>query len=458
MEQNKTSSKSYFSQKVLRHVGKSLFKYASFVLFSTSMAVQAADSPSEKLLSLHNLLKNKEYSEAFSLSKVLLEEHGGEPIFDFYAGTAAYHSGHFQEAMFAFERVMFNRPAHMQARLLLAFSYFRVKNYGAAKVELNGLLKKSDQIEPKNIKRIKDYLAQIKESEQKAIRDSSFKVSLGVGYDSNVNSGTATDSIFFPSLGDFIIITEGVEKEDALADVSLTYRLQEKLSQKSSYTLQANFSHLYHQDNSEFDRSVMNFSGGYTGMWQSMKYNVTGYVQPMLLNDKFYRTAYGLMTDGSWQLGDKWLWTLGLNTAHINNNTQDTQDMRRVGISTKITYLDTHPQILEIFFTDDDADKKEGEHNGKDYYGFAYTYLLLYSNQLNFALRLNADKVEYDKIHPTFLDIRKDDTVSATLTTNYQFNTEWQFSTMLRYSDKNSNLEIYEYDRAEFKLSASRIF
>lgn len=202
----------------------------------------------------------------------------------------------------------------------------------------------------------------------------------------------------------------------------------------------------------------MNVSGTYTGMWHSMKYNVTGYVQPMLLNDKFYRTAYGLMTDGSWQLGDKWLWTLGLNTAHINNNTQDTQDMRRVGISTKITYLDTHPQILEVFYTDDDAVKKAGEHNGKDYFGFAYTYLFLYSNKLNFALRLNADKVEYDKTHPTFLDIRKDDTVSATLTTNYQFNSEWQFSTMLRYSDKNSNLEIYEYDRAEFKFSASRIF
>lgn len=462
MKQNKTSLYAMLTIP-LQAVNKRLLingLLASFgaSLFCTSLYVQAITSPSEQLLSLHNLIENKQYSEAYALSKGLLEEYGGEPEFDFYAGRAAYHSNHHQEAVFAFERVMINRPKHLQARLLLAFSYFKVKNYGAAKVELNWFLRRAKQIKDEDLSRIRDYLTQIEEFEQKSIRYSSFEITTGVGYDSNVNSGTDTDQIFFPSLGDFIVITDGVEKEDTILDVSLTYKLREKLSQKSSYTLQANLSQLAHEENSELDRSVMNLTGNYTDSWGSMRYSVTGYIQPMLLDADYYRTAYGLMVDGSWKLSENWMWTLGLNTAIIDNVEQDTQDMHRIGASIRFTYASKHPQIIDIYYTDDDADEIEGEHNGKDYYGLSYSYIFPYSNNLNFSLRLSADNASYDKIHPTFLLVREDETLAAALIANYILDKDWRISSLLRYSNKNSNISIYEFDRAELKLTASRIF
>lgn len=436
-----------------------LFSFSFFFLsFSLSFSVQAASPSSKELLNLYTLIKDKQYSDAYTLSKELLEEYGGEAEFDFLAGQAAFQTNHFQEAVFAFERVMFNRPQHQKARLLLAFSYFKVNNYGAAKLELNQLLKQADTLSPEEQQKIRDYLKIIEEQERKAIRNTALVVKAGIGYDSNVNSGTDDDHVFLPALNREIPLVEGAQIEDIVADVGISYKLNEKLSQKSAYSLQAHFTNITHDTKSNLDRSYLNLIANYSNYWNSTKYTVTGYIQPMMLDDQYYRTAYGVMLDGSWRLTDNWIWTVGTNAAKINNNKYDVQSLDQIGINTKITYINKHIQMFELAYYDDDAQSSNGEHLGRDYITAAYTYLYPYSRDLNFTFKIYADKSKYDAVHPIYLVTRDDSSVTGMLAASYQLDDQWNLSAQLKHANKNSNIEIYAFVRSEVNISVAYKF
>lgn len=427
------------------------------ILSSLYSSISTADDQSH-LLQMHQLLAQEKFQEAYQLSVNLLEEHGGDPQFDFLAGRAAYNTEHFQEAAFAFERVLFTEPMHIKARLLLAFSYFKVSNYGAAQVELNRFINNPEGLTDSDISKIRSYLVQIEEFEEKSLTNSGFNIAMGFGYDSNVNSGTSVDSIILPILGEIELFSGSQETEDSLTELSLGYGYQKKLSQKSGFGLQASITHLAHQKADELNRTTFNFLANYYDSYGDMRYGITGYIQPMLLDESFYRAAYGVIANGTWQLNDKWAFTLGLGAAIVNNDVTDAQDLNQYSVSSSFTYLGTHPQVIDLTYGNDDAKEADAEHNGKDYFSLTYRYIYPYSNKLKLTFALNAQDAEYDALHPTFLVVREDETLSASVLADYYLDKEWRLTSLLRYSDKDSNLPIFAFDRSELKITAHHNF
>lgn len=408
---------------------------------------------------LESLVDSQQYQEAHQLVAMLIDEHGGELRFDYLAGQSAYYTRHFQEAVFAFERVLLNYPNHTRARLLLAFSYFKVNNFGAAQVELKQLVSLDDaQASPEEKAQILTFLEQIARIEQKRVESQNLTLSLGLGYDSNVSSGTEEDAIFFPSIDDFITISNGTEASDSLAELGLSYRYMKKRTQKSHYRINASLRHLHHNTFSEFDRSLLDLSASYGNAWKNMRYTLTGYLQPMQLDDRYYRVAYGVIGELSGSLNSHWQWAFNANVSKINNAQTDNQDMRRLGASSRFTYLTAHPQIFTFSFHNDDADTPEGKHNGKDYYALSYTYLYPASTLLNLTFFANLEKSRFARPHPTFLQTRDDSGFSASVKADYRLDAHWLLSAFIRYSRKNSNLTLYDYDRSEIKTTLSYVF
>ncbi|MCY7295464.1 porin family protein [Alteromonas sp. a30] len=429
----------------------------SIILLTLVFSAKAQEDTSASLKTLSNLIQVQSYEDAHKLGQELMFDLAGEPYFDFLIGQAAYYTQHYQEAIFAFERVVINQPNHDAARALLAFSYFKAKNYGAAEKELT-TLNQSKSLSAQQQNQVQTYLQQIIEIKNKQVTDSQFDISLGFGYDSNASSGTEEDTLFFPALGDFITLTNGLETSDTLAELGIHYRVKKKRSQNSSYQFAAGFQHLQHRDVSEFDRSLLNLNASFNDRWGKTDYSVTGYLQPMLLDDSYYRVAYGLIGELSWRISPKTRWAVSSTLARINNAVLDNFDMKRWGMATRITFLTAHPQIISLSYHNDDSDKLVGEHNGKDNYSIAYSYLYPASNQLSMGFHLYADKNQYDAPHPTFLTVREDDSYTASVTTDYKMNRRWALSTLLRYSKKNSNLALYDYDRSEVKVTIKHIF
>lgn len=416
------------------------------------------DSNSQALLRFFKQVQNKQFDEAFITSETLIEEHGGDPQFDYLLGQAAYYSQRYQEAVFAFERVMFTQPDHIRARLLLAFSYYKVKNYGAASVELNWLLNHSKSLSESEVAQITRYLQHIKEVEQNALSSNTFSVSVGLGHDTNVNSGTENDSVFLPALGRNLDLVTGTKAADNIVDVNLAYRHIKRLSQQSFYSLQASLSHLTHDTESQLDRSYISLVANYSDQWHNTKYNVSGYIQPMTLDGDYYRAAYGIIVDGTWKIADNWFWKLATNIAQIDNKEFVAQSLEQLGLSTTISYQSDLRHALELRYNDDDATENNGEHFGKEVYSAAYTLLYPYSNTTLFSFRISADKADYAAIHPIYLVIREDESVGASITAQRQFDEHWRIAALVRHTNKSSNISIYEYDRSEFKITTTYRF
>jgi tetratricopeptide (TPR) repeat protein len=146
--------------------------------------------------SLESLISGRHYQEAYDLAWPQLEQRAGEPDFDFLFGMAAIESGHPQEALFAFERVLALRPQDHRARLELARAHFMLGNFDQARRLFDAVLATNPP------QRVRDNIAKFMEQMTllKQQRDHYFSatVDFKIGLDSNINSATEVQSISLP--------------------------------------------------------------------------------------------------------------------------------------------------------------------------------------------------------------------------------------------------------------------
>lgn len=426
-----------------------------FLLQSASHA-QEDTSSDPQIRQLEQYVQDKNFNAAYALSGTMLEEWGGDPQFDFFAGKAAFGAGHFQEAVFAFERVLVVEPRLLPARVFLAFSYFRVNNYGAAQTELTKLL--NEELPEADALQVREYLDQITKIKESAVKSHDLKVTVGYGYDSNVNSGTTADTIFFPIIGEIELLDSSRETSDEVSELALAYTYQEKLSQKRGYSVAASISDVSHQTENQLDRSIYNFSGSYYDELGNAKVNITGYIQPMTLDDDYYRIAFGTIADATWNLNENWLWMFGVGYTVINNDTNDEQDLRQYSAKTRLSYIGDTLHIFELGYGDDDAKLEAGDQNGKDFWMLNYNFIYPINPQWMLTVTASYQDIEHDGITRSFGILREEESYNAGLSLDYTPSAEWRISTRLNFSDKRSNIDIYNYDRSTAKILATHTF
>ncbi|XOV79106.1 MAG: hypothetical protein ACFHVJ_19660 [Aestuariibacter sp.] len=425
----------------------------------TSIHTLAQQPPSVShpdIKQLAALIKQKQFQNAYERSTELIEEWGGDPAFDFLAGRAAFGTQRFQEAVFAFERVIMVTPKMLSARVFLAFSYFRVNNYGAAQTELTKLLK--EDLPEKDAAQVREYLAQITAIKEASVKNHDTKISLGYGYDSNVNSGTSAETITFPIIGEIELLDSSRETADEVAELALTYSYTEKLTQKSHYSLGAAISDVSHQTEQQLDRTILNLTGGYVTDYEGTKISINGYVQPMTLDESYYRLAVGSLLDATWHLSDSWQWMLGVGFAYVDNDVSDEQDIRQYSAKSRFTYLGKHLHMLELGIGDDEAVQESGKQNGKDFWQINYNFIYPINPEWLLTLTATYQDIEHDAIQPSFQVIRKEESYIAGLNLDYSPAKEWRISLRLNMSDKKSNIDIYDYDRSSAKVLVTHTF
>ncbi len=406
---------------------------------------------------LNQLLANKDNLAAYELSASLLQEWGGDPYFDFLAGRAAFANNHFQEAVFAFERVIINEPRHLAARVLLAFSYFRVNNFGAAQVELTQLL--AADLKPEDRVKVEEYLAIIAEQEERNLFTSDLTVSIGLTADSNVNSGTLAEEFFLPGVEDPIVLDNNSrERDDNVTDILINYVYDSKITQRSGYTFVASLNDVAHQEVSELDRTILNVGAGYYRKFEKTSVNFSGFLQPMQLNNELYRNAYGAKLDVGWNLSERWQLLLGVGLSQVDNKATDDQDLDQFSAKSKFTYKGESVHMFELGFGNDDAKQESGRHNGKEYWSLTYSYLRPFSQQWLVSIFANFQDIKHDGLQPFFLVAREEESFLTSLNLDYTPDAIWRFTASLTYSEKSSNINIYEYDRSAAKITATRKF
>lgn len=144
------------------------------------------------------LLKAGKAREGYNLLAPHEYEMAGNVDYDYLLGIAALDSGKPDKATLALERVLAANPDYVGARLDLARAYFALADYERAKTEFEVVRAQNPPPVAKSV--IEQYLAAIDKKTNPSTTVTGY-LEGSLGYDTNVNTSTATSQVFIPLFG-----------------------------------------------------------------------------------------------------------------------------------------------------------------------------------------------------------------------------------------------------------------
>lgn len=413
-----------------------------------SPAAQSQNIEYPKLLEqLNTLLTEKQYMQAFQLADEHTFDFGGLPEFDLLSGFAAYGDGKYQEAVFAFERVIIERPASFLARYYLALCYRKVNNLPAAineldKVLIRPLLDEQREKADKLKFRIERQLVNKK-------RSWGHSISAGLAFDSNVNSGTSEQSIVIPNLGEIDLFESSRETRDVGYSLSYQANYQYPISQYQWFKADIVLSHMDFLEHNEYRRNPMSFSLSYEHKFRSAKASTTAYTRPLLVEGQDYRVESGAQFSWNQELSKYAGLVAGISYSVVTKDEFGVQDFSRIKGSGSFIYKTKVIQSLTGHWHQDVSDDSLYDYNDKDVIGMMYQLTWPISDVLISNNNMLIEQHKYLGIHPLFLE-KRDETLTM-FSSQLIFNSSEKIKVKLHLNvqNKSSNLKLYSFNRAE---------
>lgn len=435
------------------------------ILFvAISMGVKAESLTYEQAVQqLNQLLAEKNYQKAYELADEQTFEHGGLPEFDILAGFAAFGSEHYQEAAFAFERVALEQSDSFLARFYLAQTYQKMNNLAAAINELDTLLTQllsDDQRERADSLRSR-YESLLAAKNQRW----GHSLSVGVVYDTNVNSGTSEQSTYFRNPLQQnqvfqVLLTEGSRKSDDWG-YNLNYSgfYQYQINQNQKARADVSIAHFGFKELDQYRRNPLNLSFTFEQTLESGRVNGTAYTRPLLIEGQDYRTENGLSTLWQYNLSKNASLISALSYSEVKKDQVDDQDFNRTRLAATYTFVNQFIHGITAHWYQDVSENSLYEYNDKDVLGLMYQVSMpLGSNTLlsNFIM---VEQHKFQAAHPWATDqnntaITRDETLT-TVTSQLSYKTSEHTSVKfhLTLQGKSSNLPLFSFNRAELGAS-----
>lgn len=427
---------------------------------SLLLAISSSASANEtKVLNhLNELIKAKQYQQAYQYANEKIMDYGGEARFDYLMGLAALNIKAYEEAVFALERAVINRPKWEQARFQLAKAYYQVDNLAASKNELIKL--KNDAKTDKFEGIIDSFIDQVDDAIVNKKRVFKQILAFSTGSDSNINSGTESSTIFLSQLGTTIPLAEGSrETEDTPFNLSYQAQYQEPLNQNAAIIAQLGLFRTDYADSPMFERTMADLTIKYQDVISDMTYQVGAFYRPMELDGSHYRDQYGFVTnwtlpiDANWSAG----WQLGFG--QVESQVSAGLDVKDAYASINAQYRTGRWQhTVSTNFTDVRADLATSKHRSHQFVKLDYQIGYVFSHNQHISLSTQWQKFNYDELDPTFLIVRDEEFWRAGLGWRYIQNSWLLWQVQLRHSEKTSNEPIFAYNRDEFIVGVTMQF
>ena len=150
----------------------------------------AAAADPQVLERARQLMSSGNAKQAYADLAPLEREMAGDPEYDYLLGVAALDSGHNEEAIIAFERVLATTPNHAGAQMDLARAYYASGSFDLAEAAFMRL--QSANPPPAAQQAINRYLEAIQARKHQTVAGWTGWGELGIGYDSNL-TGVPSD-------------------------------------------------------------------------------------------------------------------------------------------------------------------------------------------------------------------------------------------------------------------------
>ncbi len=425
----------------------------SFLLINT-ITLAASDEDANVVAQMNEMIALGQYSQAYTLGQASLFDLEGEPEFDFLYGLAALESGRPTEAVFAFERIAYLYPDQERVKLELARAYFTSNNLTAAKSLFNEVL--ATDPGPNVSANIQAFLDLIEQRESAVSSTFTWYVNSNIGVDSNINSATELGIIDTP-IGDVELSPSGQSIDDNFMDLGAGFNYNHPFDKNSAAFVRGNFNQHNNFSTSEFDLDVISGEAGYAVIRENVRLSMSGRLQRVDLNDQEFQSSSSVL--GTMQRNAGNGWSQGITAAYTavrfntgpnpDNNLRDVNQTLLSGNIAKAAGRFLHN--ISVYYGDEDAQRSAGKNNAQTFYGIAF------SEQIQFRpghipyVRISFHKSENKSVAPVFNIDREDDTFSTSFGWIWQFNRNLNITTDVTYTENDSNIDLYSFDRLKYQ-------
>jgi hypothetical protein len=405
---------------------------------------------------MEQLYRSGASSQAYELGRSHLFQGEGDPRFDLYYGLAAVDSGSTSEGIFALERLLQVEPNNYPAHLGLARAYLRLGHKSRAREELQKIVAGTPS--PEVLKEAQGELDRLEGRAGGNKPTGRVYLEIGAGYDSNINGGVTDDGLI-P-----ILTPDSEAREDgyysvaggAFGSVPLIGGLS--LFGVVEGLKRENF------DNSDFDIDQLDASGGFAFRVGRHTFQLAALWQDYDVGHDPYRTTFGVR--GEWrremQGGGRVSLYLETDALDYDDNITNELDSRlgTVGLGWSAPFAESSDS--RYFVTFYGGAEREREDSFGPVLGLTVPDRQLYGLRLGADIEAGYD-VRFDLTAQTQWSDYNEDTLDSSFTlrsrndnyyyvgagATWQFQKNWKLRGSVSYTNNNSSIDLYDYDRTQ---------
>ena len=417
-------------------------------------AAGAAESADPAIANLNQLIASNRYQEAYTLASQLMADYEGDPEFDFLFGLAAMETGRANEAVFALERITYTYPDQQRVKLELARAFYLINNLPASRQLFEEVLATNPT---ENVRaNIQVFLDLIEERERNIAGSFNWYVNSSIGSDSNINSATELGVITTP-IGDIELSANGQSIEDTFNDIGGGMLYNKPFSKTSALSIGANYNHHNNFDSNDFDLDVFSTDASYAHTINNMRFSYGVRAQQVNLNSENFQTSASVIGNFLRAPGNGWTQALtgaftqvryddGINK---NASLRDVNQFLVSGVLGKAVGSFNH--TLSVYYGDESEQKAAGKNNAQQFYGVAFAeQYQLNSSNLPYV-RVSLHRSDNKAKDPIFNIEREDSTFSTSLGWIWLWKRNLNVTTDVTYTNNDSNIDLFEYDRVKYQ-------
>ncbi len=434
---------------------------------------------------LEKLVGDGQYGKAYEQAQDMLFDYEGDPEFDLLYGTAANETGHSDEAVFVFERLVEADPGNVNVQIGLAKAYYKVGNREQAKPIFERVLVENGELSEQEKIQIASYLkAMSSDSAFDKDMKGVFKGLVGVsmGYDDNINTASSADSIEFYNqvLGWWAFIPGIDEEASGYVSPKLSLSFLKPLSEKTAIEIKGNASARKVKSSLEaYDSSTTFIEIG--NPWRLEKGTARYAVRQTALSldgqtlFKLSQFDVAWKQNIDWHCADKLTLAFSAGAMRYDDEAQSYKDINlyalKMALSKQaeqfvhnmaftlgadrtegmVTYYDNLVTFLNI--------TEEADEYSRDYVGLAYGIVYISNAKTSYFGNLSVESSSYkdvDHLHQANGKWEKRDgqQVELTVGSRYNWNKELKLHALASAKDAASDVDFYDYAKNTVELGA----
>lgn len=281
------------------------------------------------------LVKERRYFQAYQLSQQHSKVMEGDVAFDFYYGFSAAQSGFYNNAVFAFERLVDSYPEVPRYRLELARCYYHLNQLDDAEREFTRV---SSQNPPPRVQStIQSFLSRIREKRRSLDSQWRGSIAIAAGYDTNINKATNTSTT---NIGE---ISVNLPKDYRAIDSSyyhlrgnISYRAP--LNKRSSFDLGLDGSRQDNFKNNQYDLDQVHLNGGFNLNRSRYSLRIGSSARQFWLGRKHLMTQVAVNTRWHYRWNQTWQMNNQLELSTNDNKINNDLDGLQLWLSTGPVY------------------------------------------------------------------------------------------------------------------------